>query len=637
VNLYVWSVLEDQQGNLWAGSWGGGLEVLRDGMFRVPEADSEIPSVVAALAEGNDGSLLVGTSAGMIRYDEGKVDWLTRRSESMLPDVRSIAETRDGSVWFGTPGGGLGRCRDGDVMVYKKQDGLPSDFVMTLMVDSDDTLWFGTLDSGLGFWSEGEFGHIGPEAGLPSPLISSIQDDGRGNLWVSSQNGLFRMNKRELREYAAGNASSVSCLSYGKPEGMATVVSAAGFQPSSCRTSDGRMWFPTPKGLAVINPDVVRRNPVPPPVVIESVFIDDQPANLKQARAEVEGTGPVPLVVVPPGQQRIEFHYAGLSFTAPDRVRFKTKLEGIESEWVEAGSRRTVNYNFLPHGRYIFRVIACNNDGLWNETGDTVMLRLLPHFWQTLWFKGTLLLLGGLAIAGGVRFETRRRMRLKLERVERQQALERERARIARDIHDDLGASLTRITMLSHTAHEDPGDATQAVDYMRQIYNTARELTRSMDEIVWAVNPHHDSIESLVNYLGRFAQHFLSSVDIRCRLDMPVHLPAWPVRSEVRHNLYLAFKEALNNTAKHAGASEVRVTMELGESHFVMVVADDGRGFDLVEAAESSRPTGGNGLKNMRLRLEQIGGRCEIGSVPGSGTTVKFAVQVMKPDTGAEA
>jgi signal transduction histidine kinase len=251
----------------------------------------------------------------------------------------------------------------------------------------------------------------------------------------------------------------------------------------------------------------------------------------------------------------------------------------------------------------------------------------MPHLWQTLWFQVALLLLGAAVIAAGVRFQTRRRMRRKLEVIERQQAMERERARIARDIHDDLGASLTRITMLSHTATEEDADATQTSEYMRQIYTTARELTRSMDEIVWAVNPHHDTLESLVNYLGRFAQQFLSPAGIRCRLDLPVQLPAWPVSSETRHNLFLAFKETLNNTLKHAEANEVQIQIALADDGFTLSVADDGKGFDPAARTARERPGSGNGLKNMRQRLAQIGGTCEIRSAPGSGTTVRFVVK----------
>jgi signal transduction histidine kinase len=226
----------------------------------------------------------------------------------------------------------------------------------------------------------------------------------------------------------------------------------------------------------------------------------------------------------------------------------------------------------------------------------------------------------------------RRKLQRKLERVERQQAIERERSRIARDIHDELGASLTRITLLSQSARGEL-DHSAAATELDRIYDTARDVTRAMDEIVWAVNPQHDTLDSLATYLGKFAQDFLAAAHIRCRLEMPIQLPAWPLTAEVRHNLFLAFKEAVNNAVKHAGTTEVRVIVQLAPDRFTLRVEDEGCGFATNGAEGESLPTSGrsangNGLKNMRRRLDEIGGRCEIRSTPGTGTTVIFEVAV---------
>jgi signal transduction histidine kinase len=256
-------------------------------------------------------------------------------------------------------------------------------------------------------------------------------------------------------------------------------------------------------------------------------------------------------------------------------------------------------------------------------------------FWQTLWFRPAAVLGGAAAVSAAVVFVTRRRVRARLEQLERQQAVERERARIARDIHDDLGASLTRISMLSQTVRGELDDRQQAAADIDQIYGTARELTRAMDEIVWAVNPKHDTVDSLVTYLGRFAQTFLSAAGIRCRLDVPLQLPPWTLTAEIRHNVFLAFKEALNNAVKHAQASEVRVSLEVLPSGLLLVIADNGQGFENngSENPFSSRPdptraAPGNGLFNMRKRLDEIGGRCEWDTAQGEGTRVKLVITV---------
>jgi signal transduction histidine kinase len=217
-------------------------------------------------------------------------------------------------------------------------------------------------------------------------------------------------------------------------------------------------------------------------------------------------------------------------------------------------------------------------------------------------------------------------MSRKLEVIHRQQAVERERTRIAKDIHDHLGANLTRISLLSQSAHGELENSTQAAAQLERIYSTSRELTRSMDEIVWAVNPQHDTLDSLASYLGNFAQEYLASINIRCRLDVPLHLPHWPITAEMRHNVFLAFKEALHNFVKHSGANEVSVTFVTDTDGFHLAVRDNGKGFD--PATVASRPGRGNGLKNMRQRLEKIGGCCEIESAPGAGTEIRFFVSV---------
>ena len=231
--------------------------------------------------------------------------------------------------------------------------------------------------------------------------------------------------------------------------------------------------------------------PLPPPVVIEEIKVDDKPF--------VKDRSDVSTARVPPGRHRLEFQYTGLSLTAPEKVRFKYRLKGFEDEWVEAGTKRVATYSYIPPGDYSFQVTACNNDGVWNETGATIDFKVLPYFWQTTWFH----VLGGmvtvLAASGMVWFDTRRRMRRKLDRAERQRDIERERTRIARDIHDDLGAQLTRITMMSESARANLDNPGQTAAGLNRIYDTARELTRSMDEIVWAVNPRHDTVEGLAS------------------------------------------------------------------------------------------------------------------------------------------
>lgn len=633
-NIFVWSVLETKAGQLYIGTWGAGVLAKKGDHFESEGELGKITAPVLSLFQGSQGELWIGTTVGLYRYEGGKITWSAGKAKLALPDVRAITETPDGTLWFGMSGGGLAALKDGTLKQFRRADGLASDFVLCLYADPDGTLWFGTSDNGLGCWQQGRFANIGAHQGLPNSVISHIVDDGAGNLWLGTQHGIVRVGKTELHHCANGEVKTVRVLSYGKAEGLASLVCSGGFQPGACQAASGRLWFPTAKGLALVDPVKVQANPVPPPVAIESLNVDGQPMAIQADPVEVSRKGE-PALRIPPGKQRLELSYTGLSFAAPEKVRFRYRLDGLEHDWVEAGTKRVAEYSYLRPGSYTFHVTACNNDEVWNAVGASLGFTVLPHFWQTWWFQGLAILSGAGAIGAGVLWGTRRRLRRKLEQLERQRAIERERARIARDIHDELGASLTRITLLGQTARGELEAQSQAATNVEQIYTTARELTRAMDEIVWAVNPKHDTLDSLITYLGRFAQHFLSAANIRCRLDLPLNPPAWALTSEVRHNVFLAFKEALNNVLKHAGASEVHISVEITEGGFTLIIADNGRGFNPHTALQGSarngdgaRPGSGNGLHNMQKRLEEIGGHCSWDTAPGEGTRAKLSVRL---------
>jgi len=628
-NPFVWSVSEDMQGRLWAGTWGGGLFVLRDNRFERAPGLENFTAPTPAMLHTPDGTAWIGTGDGLLQYGTGGMTWFGRQQGLELPDVRAVVQAKDGTVWFGMSGGGLGCLKDGIMHQFRKSDGLSSDFVHCLRLDDDGTLWIGTAGGGLNRFKDGRFAVISLKHGLPDAVICHIEEDERGFFWMSSHGGILRVSKAELNRCADGEINEVNCLTYSRGDGLPTLECSGGLQPAGCRTADGRLWFPTSKGLVVVDTTDVKRNQLPPPVVIEEVLVDGQPVIANRA-------GESPLRISP-GRQQFEFQYTGLSFTAPEKVRFKHRLEGLETKWMDAATKRTANYSYIPPGKYTFRVLACNNDGVWNDVGSALAFTVLPHFWQTWWFRGLAGLNAVALVAGSALFATRRRMRYKLERIERQRAVERERTRIAKDIHDDLGASLTRITLLSQSVRGELDNAPEAAADVDRIYRTARELTRAMDEIVWAVNPQHDTLDSLATYLGRYAQDFLNAVHIRCRLDLPMQLPAWPLTAEVRHNLFLAFKEALNNAVRHADASEVRVSLNIEPTGFALHLEDQGHGFatDTKGAGGSSSMAGrlasGNGLANMHQRLTEIGGRCDIHSVPGEGTKVTFFVPIKIP------
>ncbi|MGH7991923.1 MAG: ATP-binding protein, partial [Limisphaerales bacterium] len=320
---------------------------------------------------------------------------------------------------------------------------------------------------------------------------------------------------------------------------------------------------------------------------------------------------------IPPGHGELQFQYTALNLTAPDKSRFEYKLDRIDKDWIDAGTRRTAYYNNLPPGAYNFHVKACNQDGVWNKTGASLSLVLLPYYWQTWWFRslGVLIIIG--SISGLALYATRRRMQRKLARLEQQHAIEKERGRIAKDMHDQIGAGLTQIGLLSEFARREADKNGDTRVHAEKIHEVAHELAQTLDEIVWMVNPRNDTLNKLGLYLAAYVEEFFQATNIRCRLDIPPGLPACPLSAELRHNLFLTVKEALNNIAKHSRASEAHVRLAPKHSQLEIVIEDNGTGFS-VDPAKFSR----NGLSNMKERIEEIGGTFEIFTRPDNGTRI---------------
>jgi signal transduction histidine kinase len=257
---------------------------------------------------------------------------------------------------------------------------------------------------------------------------------------------------------------------------------------------------------------------------------------------------------------------------------------------------------------------------VWNEAAATLGFSVAPFPWQTWWARLSALALFTAAVIGIVRYVGFRRLHLRLRELEHKAALDKERARIAKDIHDDLGGSLTRTILLLNLAGKNRADPARVEDYLKQISTGVRSVVQSLDEIVWAANPGNDQLPAFVDYIGQFAAEFLQTANIRCRFDLPDDPPHIPLAPDVRHNLFLALKEALNNVVRHANAGEVHLSLTATGERLSMVIEDDGRGF-----AGEPADANANGLRNIRARLTEMGGQCLIESNPGTGTRVSLS------------
>jgi signal transduction histidine kinase len=508
--------------------------------------------------------------------------------------------------------------------------------IRCLQVTEDGSLWFGFAGQGLGRLKNGRFFQFRSAHGLWDEFISHILSDDQGRLWLAGNRGLFQLAQAELAAVAEGRESRVRSAVFGRGDGLANLQATFGVCPAATPTRDGRLLMPMLTGLVVVEPHRFRKISLPPPVVIERLTVNGRIAAAYDNPSRTASTGePAPAnpriaptrLRLGPGVNRMELEFTGLSLTSPENVMFRYQLEGLDQDWVEAGTVRVARYPRIPPGEYRFRVTACNRDGVWNEQGAAVALKVAPHLWEATWFRVAAAGCAFGVLGGGVLLAVRRRYRRQLERLEQQQALERERTRIAQDLHDDLGAGLVEINFGSELAQDPALDPEEVREHTREIGARAREMVTALDEIVWAVNPKHDSVSSLATYFCQFAQHFLKPTPVRCHLAVARELPPAPLNAEQRHSLFLAFKEALSNVVQHAGATDLRLTIFATDGLLTVSVSDNGGG--LKPEAERDQ-NGADGLTNMRHRLQQLGGRCDVTSRPGAGTTVTFNVPLQR-------
>jgi signal transduction histidine kinase/ligand-binding sensor domain-containing protein len=617
----AWTVLVDKKQRVWAGTLGEGLFQLQDNHFQHATGAIILGLNIFALSEARDGQLWAGTQNGLGNFDGQNWKRFTTRDGLSENSVRAIAEDAGGNLWVGTERRGLNLFKDGKFTSYHADGGgLPGDDISCLHLETNGVLWVGTGGHGLARLENGKWARYGSTNGLVSDSINYITEDAAGYLWIGSNEGLMRIPKQSLNDFAAGATNVISCRTYGKADGLPTRECSAGSQPAICRTADGRLWFPTSKGLASVNPADLKTNLQPPRVLIESALVDGN--EQKTNRLDSAWT---PSVTIPPGGEELEIHYTALNFSAPELVRFKCWLENHETSWSAASDERVARYPKLPPGQYHFHVQACNEDNVWSSP-DAVVLSVIvqPQFWQTSWFRAVAIVFILGIVAAIVRYISTQKLQRQLQSLQQREALERERARIARDLHDQLGANLTQVALLGEMAEADKDAPAEIELHAQQISQTARETTRSLDEIVWAVNPANDTLDGLINYAGKYAQEYLALAGLRCRADLSAQLPAISIPPEVRHNVFLAFKEAVHNVVKHAQATEARIRLRLEPEKFILEVEDNGRGME-----NQAAPQNRNGLRNMKKRMDDINGGFSIGPAAENGTIVRLTVPII--------
>ena len=593
-------VLQDANEQIWAGVFNYGLwlrtKELPQGQY-LRNPTSGYPN---ALFQDSRQAVWVGTSLGVARYaTAGRIPAQILLTNS---DVRCFAEAGDGSIWLGLQDGGLFRYDYKTLQASQISNQIVRTSIHALHCAANGTLWIGTRRNGLAFLKNGQWGALTHEQGLPDDSISDIRPDETGNLWIGSASGIFRISRKQLVQFTTGEIGSVNCLQLGSGDGLGTWEILGGYQPIACRTADGRLWYVTSVGLAMVNPQVIQPNELPPPVVIESVQADGKP--IPNATSPLGLEAGKTLARCPAGTRQLEIRYTALSFSAPRQVRFRYRLAGFDQRWIEAADQRVTYFSHLPPGRYTFEVTACNNHGVWNENGARLSFQVLPLFWQTVWFK----LLIGIAVVTLVIFFYR-------VRLARLRAIERLRQQIARDLHDEVGANLGSISLLTEVMEHmpQPGD-------LAQIRSTADQTVDTLRDLVWIINPSHEYLADLVARLKQIAVIMLANVAYEfVETDQPDNLK---LSLELRRNVPPLFKEVLNNIRKHSQANHVTIQLYCRDGKLVLEVKDDGVGFDRAKA------TSGHGLKNFQNRAGEMAAVLSVVSQPQIGTTVKLTAPI---------
>ncbi len=621
---FPWPVLESSPGHIWVGSYGGPVMEWNLAQRTGGPAHSVHPAgMTLFMAQDPAGRAWFGSYLGIgFAAGEGHIQWLS------LPDwaitrISGVLPVRTNELWVGLRPG-LAHLRvEGTNGHAQYLPGFSQVHVTSLCADGPDAFWVGTIDHGLFHIRPGRAPvtlHTGH--GLNLHRIHSIIADLQGNLWLATERGIARIEAQPLRQALQGSNAPLQWRLFTEQDGLPSRETSYNSQPIASISPDGRLWFATVAGLASVDPT---HPPSPPPLpgpiidevssqgsVLWALYADEHNRPAPDRSGPSPGTFPLAR-----GRREIEFRFTAPAPAHATSPSLRHRLIGVDRDWIPSGTRRSALYPSLPPGSHRFEVQTLDASG--NPVGSIAPLTVtVPHFfWERTAFQvaNAAVVVG--IIAASSRWLATRRLRRRLADIERERSIERERARIARDMHDQLGADLTRVKLLGEMTHRDLYNPSRAGEHLDRLANTTLDLVRALDEIVWAVNPAKDRLDNFLSYLGAYATEFSESTGIACRTDFPAELQSQSLPASIRHNLFLVVKESLNNAAKHAGVHEVHVRVQVLDHQVRVEVSDAGAGFD----PETIR-NGRHGLAGLRQRMAEIGGEIRWETAPGKGTCV---------------
>ncbi len=624
-------LFEDADANLWVSSRFGSLrQRFFDQWIRVPGPSGRNMQRVRCMTQDAAGKLWFADGNSILTKDACD-EWLVLGPEQGIPrqEVTALAADARGLVWAGNSVGDIfvSQTSQPAFTMSTQRQTANGRGVSMLLAEADGWLYAATLGSGLLVRTpepEAKWHSLGEAAGIPEPRLTSIIADNHGRLWMGSLRGVLMVSKEDLAQHLRGNLEKIPWGHFDHLDGMPSRECSGSTASTVSRAPDGRLFFATASGIAVVDP----KNWAPRKEELEILFNSVRVNGEEIAYQMAKPTGTLKELTLGTGPVQLEVDLIAPSLRSGDKVSYAYKMEGVDQDWIHSHGEPTLLYRRLLPGKHTLLVNASQPDGVWRRS--PVALSLLVHtpYWQTWWF----LTLSGLGVLGFAYFLgwylSRKRLRKRVAEARLEAAREAERSRIARDLHDDLGASLTEITLLASLGADTSTDAAVAREILQSLETKTRHTVGTLDEIVWAVNPRYDTVKSFAEYLAAFAVDLTEAAGLRLRLDLADDLPDQPLRSEERHHLFLACREAMNNAVKHSGGTEMKISVQteaispatkLVPSPKLILrvgIADNGKGFDAREFNLCE------GLKNLEQRLTEMEGVCQIASSPGVGTTV---------------
>jgi signal transduction histidine kinase/ligand-binding sensor domain-containing protein len=575
---------------------------------------------VAVVVEDHAGTLWLGIhDGGVIRVRDGHATHLTTKDGLSDDAVEALFEDRQGSLWVGTLSNGVTRIAHGQMTSWSTRDGLAANHVKVFYQDASGILWIGTHGGGLSRFKDGRFATISTRQGLYNDQIFQILEDDDANLWMNCNSGIWRTSLKQLNEVADGHRTAVESFAYGTADGMLS-SEGVGANLAGWKMRDGSLWFPTTKGIVAIDPR--RRDTDPPRVLIEGVTIDREP---------IAAGAPVRLA---PGQESLEIQYTGLNWSRPQAIRFKFRLIGLDRDWVDAGSRRTAYYSHLSPGSYTFNVTADNGDGVWDPTGKTLSIVVLPRVYQTWWFRAAIAssLIASVWLSWRYRIAQMGRAQAVQQAFSRQliESQERERQRIAAELHDSLGQNLLVVKNRALLGALSSDEETRK--QFNEIGTAVAQTLEEVRSISYNLRPHHLDQLGLTTTIRAMTDKIAESSTIAINVDLDDIDGVFPPASEI--TIYRILQESLNNVVKHSRASEAHVAVRCREHHVEITIRDNGQGFAASASNAGAADHGGFGLKGLAERVHMLGGTHTIASGPGNGTTVTVRLARRSPGEG---